>query len=111
MVPDRLLIHTVTLLRPSVVSDAYGNDVDGAVTSRSLRCWLDQNRHEERFEDGRTPDTEDWLMVANDSDVRVGDRVVWPGRGVEFTVHGEPAVQYTARGSHHIEATLRKVDG
>lgn len=110
-VPAHFMIHTLVVHTPSDVVDGYGNVVEGESSTRSIKGWLDQIRHEERFEDGRSPDVEDWILFTNDLTVSVSDRVEWPERGLMFTVHGEPAVQYTLTGSDHLEATLRKVDG
>lgn len=111
-VPDYLLPHTVTLVRPSLVPDAHGNDVrDYGVTATrtAIRAWMQQDQRQEARSDGREAAIQDWLMVTNHADVQRHDRVEFGA--LTFDVEGPPEPTSTPAGPHHTETTLRVVDG
>lgn len=116
MVPQHLLVHEVTVIRPSERTDRYGNtvrDYDAPASATEVRAWMQQDRHREPAEDGRDLLTQRWLMVTDHLDVHAFDRVQWdaPSGRLVFEVEGPPAPMMTPRGAHHLEATLRIVEG
>lgn len=117
-VPAGLLVHSVARIRPSTSTDAHGNDVKTytvpPATSLSFAAWLQQDDRAEPRTDGREALTQRWLMISNETDVRGGDRIVWATGGLTFEVDGPPEPAYTpasATAAHHLEATLRVVEG
>lgn len=111
-IPDSMLPHEVTIVRPATTTDAYGNDVRDygvAATRTEIRAWMQQDRRAEPREDGRDPLEQAWLMLTNHEDVQGLDRVEWSGP--TFEVEGPPEPAYTPAGFHHTEATLRVVTG
>lgn len=115
MIPERLLPHTVTVVRPAVSTDAHGSAVYdyGAGAARAqIRAWLQQDRRSEPLSDGRDPLVQRWLLVTNHRDIHGKDRVEWADMpGVVWEVDGPPAPLYTPSGCHHLEANLRVVEG
>jgi hypothetical protein len=117
MVPEHLMIHDVTVVHPTGSTDAYGTVFDyGSSATRSvIRGWLDDTSGTESFTDGRDLMDQRWLLVTNSLDVDANDRIEWDGHPAGgtmiFTVDGPPEPKYTPQGSHHLEATLRKVEG
>lgn len=112
-VPDRLTPRTVTLVRPALVPDDYGNDKrdysEGMATRTPIEAWMQQDDREEARSDGREAAIQLWLMVTNHPDVARHDRV--EDGALTFDVEGPPEPVYTPAGFHHTEATLRVVDG
>jgi len=117
MVPDRLLVHDVVVVRPATSTDAYGDvelDYGASATRTSIRAWLQQDQRDETFRDGRAPLDQRWLLVTNETDVAGRDRIEWadhPAGSVTFEVDGPPEPAYTGAGLHHLEAGLRVVEG
>ena len=106
--------ETVGVIRPTVVTDRYGNDewVYGtAVTHRICHCAFDPGGTSEVL-DGRTAViTRPTLYLPPCSDLVPSDRVVVRGR--TFTVNGTPAVwtnPYSAT-TKGIVAELEEVTG
>ncbi|MFE2909972.1 hypothetical protein ACFXGC_36750 [Streptomyces olivaceus] len=118
-VPGHLLPHTVTLIRPVQVTDAYGStdyDYGPAATRTPIRAWLQQNIRRELSgvsQDGRITQDERWLLVTNHPDVRPRDRFEWTGPTgpLRFETDGPPAPTYTPRGLHHTEVALAIITG
>lgn len=114
MVPEHLLPHTVTVVRPAVSTDAYGSEVydyGPAATRTSVAAWMQQDSRREPLSDGRDPLVQRWLLVTNHQDVRGRDRVEWSETPAVFEVDGPPEPAYTPTGYHHEEASLRVVAG
>lgn len=114
MVPEHLLPHQVTIVRPAVSTDEYGNEVHDygpAATRTTVAGWLQQDRRTEPRTDGREPLEQRWLLVTNHQDVRGRDRLEWSETPTVFEVEGPPEPAYTPSGYHHEEATLRVVSG
>lgn len=117
MVPIRLLPQQVTVVRPLVTNDEYGNqvyDYGTGATRITVPGWLQQDRRTERSElrtDGRDPLVQRWLLVTNHQDVQGRDRVEWAETPAVFEVEGPPEPAYDPSGFHHTEATLRVVEG
>jgi hypothetical protein len=112
MIPERLLPLIVTLVRPVTGVDRYGNtslDYGTAATRTPIRAWVEQQTRDEVIEDGRAPLIGSWLLITNHGDVKGRDRIEWDGD--LFEVAGPPAAVNTPAGAHHIEATLRRVEG
>ncbi len=111
-VPDALLPHDVTIVRPATTTDSHGNDVrdyGAGATRTEMRAWMQQDRRTEPRTDGRDPLEQAWLMVTNDDDVQGLDRVEWGEQ--TFEVEGPPEPVHTPAGYHHTESTLRAVAG
>lgn len=122
-----LLLHTVTVVNPSVAIDDYGNTVYDYATGEVIilspgaeegGAWLQQNTRSEPFEEGRAPDEERWLMITEFADVHDKARVTWtrpelPSSAYVFNVDGPPEPVYAgvAKTYHHLETTLRQVAG
>ncbi|MEU6204590.1 hypothetical protein ABZ814_13495 [Micromonospora musae] len=111
-VPDSLLPHTITRVRPAQSTDAHGNtvyDYGEAAARKAMRGWVQQDRRSEPREDGRDPLEQRWLLVTNDQDIQGRDRIEWSGPTME--VEGPPEPVFTPAGYHHLESTLRVVAG
>lgn len=111
-VPDHLLPHTVTIVRPVLVPNAHGNatpDYGEAASRTTIQAWLQQDTRQETRSEGREAAIQAWLMVTNHADVLRGDRAEYGA--LTFDVEGPPEPVFTPAGFHHVEATLRVVDG
>lgn len=117
MLPDRLLIHQVTIVNPAEDIDAYGNQIwdyehSGAVT---VPGWLQQDSRGEQFGEGRATDTESWLLMTNHAEITDKARVEWTGPNglMIFELDGPAAPVYAglAQTYHHTEARLRRIEG
>lgn len=112
-IPDGMLPHTVTRIRPSTSTNTYGDAaLDYTVppaTSTSMAAWLQQDNRTEELSEGRAPLDQRWLLMTNESDVAGRDRIVFGS--LTFEVEGPPEPVYTPAGFHHLEATLRVVEG
>ena len=123
MIPPWLLMHTVTVVKPAATTDAHGNSVDdwGNATRVTLApagvnggAHLQQIQRLEYRPDGRNPEEQRWTMFSTYSAVNPGDRVEWadhPSGTVTFEVEGPPAPWWEPTGYHHLETTLRVLDG
>lgn len=112
-IPDRLLPHEVTLVRPATSTETYGNtkyDYSVGVATRTvIAAWLQQDQRAEPVTDGRAPLVQKWLMLTNHADVRGRDRI--EHGTLTFEVDGPPAPVHTPASQHHVEATLKAVAG
>lgn len=118
MVPDYMLPHEVTKVRPvaSTVDPAYGTvwDWGPAATRTVARAWLEQTSARESHQENRSFYEQRWALVINDQDLAADDRIEWAGHpagAVVFRIEGTPEPAYTPRGPHHLEAQLRIVEG
>jgi hypothetical protein len=107
----RFFIHDVTVQRAATMA-GRGADVVADWSNAeqtTIKGWVaPQSSGDSR--PGRTGDVSEWLLqAAATADVRPGDRIVW--RDLTFSVDGRPRPAWTPRGEHHIEATLRLVEG
>lgn len=113
MIPDRLLPLSVVLVRPAVTTDRYNNpsyDYGPAAARTTIRAWIEQaDLAREQIRDGRDAIESGWKLITNHTGVDPLDRVEWDGQ--TFDVDGEPWPVYTPAGLHHIEGSLRKVQG
>jgi hypothetical protein len=118
-IPDYLLPHAVTRVRPAVTTDSYNNDVfvydpDEGALELVMKAWMQQDQRTQMSQEniarqGRYPAEERWLLISNDDDVRWQDRILWDD--LTFEVYAEPEKTYSPAGYHHLEATLRIVQG
>lgn len=115
--PAHLLIHQVVIINPAEDIDAYGStvydyDLSGGQT---VAAWLQQDQRAENFSDGRAADTEQWLLMCNESAIGEKARVIWDGPNGEMTfeLDGPAAPVYAglAQAFHHTEARLRRIEG
>lgn len=121
MVPDRLLVHDVTLVEPAETVDSYNNvvyDYGPSATRTPVKAWLQQDQRLEQFREGRDPLDQRWLLVTNHPTISGHARIEWAGHpagAVTFEVDGptEPTCAPLSSGSalHHTEAQLRIVNG
>lgn len=119
MVPERLLVHDLVIVRPAVgtVDAAYGTvfDYGASAVRSSVRGWLDPPAGTETFADGRDVLEQRWTLITNYLGVDGNDRVEWAGHPAGgtmiFTVDGPPEPAHTPRGRHHLRTRLRKVEG
>jgi len=111
-IPAHVLRQTVTVLRPGTTTDRYGNTTTSWATAarHDVAAWVEQTAASENT-DQRDGQTADWLaLLAPDADVNGRDRVLFDGK--TFEVIGPPTPRNTLRGkTHHLEATLRWVEG
>lgn len=111
VIPARVLRDTVTRLRASSTTDRYGNTTTSWTNAArvELAAWIEQASASENLEN-RDQLASDWLAIfAPDADVQGRDRIEWDGK--TFEVVGPPTPRNTLDGLHHIEATLRWIDG
>ncbi len=115
MIPEGLLLHTVTVIEPAVTTDARNIqvlDYGSAATRTEIRARVQQDQRSETFDDGRTPAVELWTLFANVNGLlTTRSRIEWTAGGLTFEVHGQPEPTYDATAFHHIEATLRIAEG
>ena len=112
MIPDAMLPQTVTRIRPSTSTDAYGNtvrDYASPASSLDMTSWVQQDQRDEPLADGRDPLVSDWLLITNETDILGYDRITFDSK--TFEVKGDPKPTYTPAGYHHTESTLRLVVG
>lgn len=109
-----LLIHTVTVVRPTSASDAHGSTVFdyGPGAARSvITARLQQDQRAEVSAADRDATVQTWTLFTAAPVVAVGDRVEWaahPSGAVVFDVWGPPEPAYGAVPAvHHYEATLK----
>jgi hypothetical protein len=111
-IPEHLLPHTVTLVRPAETAEGYGNtayDYGDDATRTDIAAWLQQDKRAEPISDGRDPLIQVWLLITNHEDVRGRDRI--EVGATTYQVEGPPEPVYTPGGLHHVEATLKAVAG
>lgn len=108
---DRLLVQRLTVVRAGESTDRYGNTTRSwdSATRHEVDAWCEQMTSDES-NDGRAELFSDWLAVLPlGADIRGRDRVEFDG--MTFEVNGPPTTRHTPRGPHHIEATLRWIEG
>lgn len=111
MIPDRLLPHTATWLAAGTATDTYGNTVpdwDNA-TATTIRCRLEQATRAETVDETRDALTQTWRLYTNTTGIAGRDRIA--ALGLLLDVDGPPALVADRTGTHHLEATLRVVEG
>ncbi len=117
MLPGYLMIHNAVLVRPAVTTDSYRNqrlDYGADATRTAVSGWLQQDARAEPAVEGRTPQTQRWLWMSNDTDILARDRLEWAGHPAGpavYEVDGPPEPVYAAGVLHHVEATLKRVEG
>ena len=107
----RFWVHDVTIARPAVGADRYGDPTpDWAGAARtSTRGWLARQTTNE-IRDGREEVVSEWLLsLPADTDVAGGDRI--EAQGHTFEIVGDPEQAPTPRGPHHIVLHLQSVHG
>lgn len=102
-----LLTETVTVVRYSPTTDAYGNTVPGAEARTSYPGRLEQLAADEIVRDRDTVITDWKAFLPAGTDITAYDRI--EARGNLFEVVGLPNEHRTPRGPHHIEVQLRWV--
>ena len=74
-----------------------------------LPAWVEQASRSEN-DDQRSQLSADWIaLLPASADITGRDRVEYDGK--TFEVFGPPTPRNTLRGTHHIEATLRWIEG
>lgn len=109
--PDRLL-SDLTLVKPAVSTNRWNDeerDYTGGTRS-AVRGVVQQSGSSEQNEDDRAPISAQWKLLTNDLTVQPADRVEYAGR--TFEVVSRPwLVERPGDGVHHLEASLRTVEG
>lgn len=112
MIPPRLVPLEVDWIQPASTTNSYGDTVtdwsEDAVTSTTINVMIEQKTSTEQ-RDGRDVTVTTLALFTNELAVDAAHRIVWDGRTYE--IEGEPAVIQTPRGPHHLEATIRIVEG
>lgn len=117
MIPADLLAHTVTRVRPAATTDSWNATLrdygPGATRTADIPARVQQDTRAEIYLDGRTPTEQRWSLFTNELDWDRFDRVEWIGPNglMTFDMFGEPEPTYDRTAYHHVEATLRIVDG
>ena len=112
--PTDLLIHSVTRVRPVTTPDAWNAEIESSTTrTTGIPARLQQDTRAEIYFDARTPTEQRWTMFTNETDWDRRDRVEWTGPNglLVFEMYGDPEPVYDGTAFHHVEATLRIVDG
>lgn len=108
---QRLLVRDAVIRTATPTLDRYNNTVLdwSSPTETSVKAWVTQTGTLENRE--QRDAVIDTLLATFPTDTPIGpsDRVVIDGRVYE--IDGEPAVRWTPRGPHHIEASLTAVRG
>jgi len=111
MMPAHLMTQTVTLQKATVSTDSRGDQTLSwdSPNTRTITAWVDQQSTSETDDETRDVRSSNALLVTNDLTVSALDRVVVNGQ--TWTVQGRPRQVPTLTGVHHLEATLRLVEG
>lgn len=113
--PADLLVHEVTRVRPTTGTTGWNTPTEtGTTRTTGIKARLQQDTRAEVYLDGRAPAEQRWLMFTNETDWDRADRVEWsegPKGLLVFEMFGEPEPCYDREVLHHVEATLRIVDG
>ncbi|MGI8310671.1 hypothetical protein [Saccharopolyspora hattusasensis] len=106
------LPHTITLIIPAEVADAYSNPVSQLDYRRGSRravlALMQPMPSHDAAEPGRKAVVSRWRLFTF-ADIPPQARVEWRGR--VFDIEGEPQVWEPRRGRRHVEAFLRVVEG
>jgi hypothetical protein len=113
-VPEALLIHTVTIVEPAAVTDAYQNtdySYGPEATRTQVKAWMQQDARSIVTDDGGTPLEARWLLITNERDIGRRAHIEWAG--IVFELDGQPAPTFAglAAAQHHTELALRVIDG
>lgn len=108
-----LMVHDVTLVRAGSATGRYGDAVPdwATATSTAVKGWVSQQSRSEVL-DGREAQVSAWVLyLPAGTDVTGADRVEW--EGLTFTVDGPvlPAWNPRTNSVHHLELSLRLVEG
>jgi hypothetical protein len=111
MMPDHLLPYTAVLEQPTTMTDSRGDETLtwDSPTRTTIRAWVDQQSTTETDDETRNVRSSNALLVTNHLNVNADDRLVVDGE--TWTVQGRPRKVPTLAGIHHLEATLRLVQG
>lgn len=109
-----LLNQTLIIERAAVTTDRYGNAVrDWSQASRTAvsgRLETEERRAEEDVADRDQLTARGVAFLAPDADILGTDRIL-DSLGVRYEVIGQPAIQTTPRGPHHIEVRVTSMEG
>jgi head-tail adaptor len=111
MMPAHLMIQSAVVEKPTAATDSRGDATDGwdSPTRVTITAWIDQQSTAETDDETRNSVTSTALLVTNYANLAADDRVVWDDK--TWTVQGRPRQVPTLVGTHHVEATLRLVEG
>lgn len=111
MMPSHLMIQSAVVEKPTAVTDSRGDAADGFTnpTRVTISAWIDQQSTTETDDETRNAVSSTALLVTNYANLNAEDRVVWDNK--TWTVQGRPRQVPTLVGTHHVEATLRLVEG
>lgn len=117
VIPPDLLPHRITRVRPATTTDAWNaTDRDygvAATRTADIPARIQQDTRAEVYLDARTPTEQRWALFTNETDWDRHDQVEWIGPDglLTFDMFGEAEPAYDRGSLHHLEATLRLVDG
>jgi hypothetical protein len=102
--------HTVTVIRPPA-KDPYGDPLPGTGTETTVMGCYVQPRDSTEFTDARDTTVTDLLaFIPPGTDILATDQVRW--NGALYQVNEDPARWDDIDGvPHHLEVTLRRVEG
>lgn len=108
------LPHLATLLRPSTVTDSYGDSVDGALApvGAPFRAWLQQRSSlaQTANADAGAPVVATFVLYALPTSTAVVADDVIEVDGVRYAVDGEPRLLVNPRGRGRFrEIPLKRV--
>lgn len=111
MMPAHLMIQGVTLEKPTTSTDSRGDVTYSFDQPKRVKitAWIDQQSTTEVDDESRNARSSNALLVTNYLDMQAQDRVIYDGN--TWTVQGRPRAVPTLVGIHHLEATLRLVEG
>lgn len=111
MMPAHLMIQSVVVQKPTATTDSRGDAADAWQNPQEvpITAWVDQQSTTEVDDETRNARTSTALLVTNYLNLEAEDRVVY--NGDTWTVQGRPRQVPTLAGVHHLEATLRLVEG
>lgn len=113
------LVHDVTIVRATMVTDRYGNQVKDweNATRTTTKGWVSQQGAVGRPAsleniEMREAEVSSWMVyLMPNEDVTPYDRIEW--EGISFEVEGPPNPAYSprTRSVHHKEVRVRVVEG
>lgn len=109
----KLMVHDITLVRAGTTTSRYGDTTkDWASTTETVvKGWVSQRDRSENL-DGREAQDTGWVLyLPAGTDVTGLDRVEWEGDTFEVDGPKLPAWSPRSKAVHHLEISLRRVEG
>lgn len=111
-----MMVRSATIKRALYgETDRYGNDDptwSDETSWTDVSVWIQPVSATEAQDDKERRTTEYRMFLEPlEEPLTAMDRVELDGLEGDYEIIGEPQVFYTPRGAHHVETTLRKVEG